>query len=146
MECSEGNKCVQPTESCYKRHPWTGSRTNHIIVEHEHFNVLAGESRLPRLYNLVHRPLRSRQGTSEENSILNILMSYHSGKTTLSFALEEFLVSRGIAAYGLDGDNIRFVFLSRTYFCFLHLTSLFSPYEIPFRPVLTFFSFSNHLL
>ena len=29
------------------------------------------------------------------------------GKTTLSFALEEFLVSRGIAAYGLDGDNIR---------------------------------------
>ena len=29
------------------------------------------------------------------------------GKTTLSFALEEFLVSRGIPAYGLDGDNIR---------------------------------------
>ena len=36
-------------------------------------------------------------------------MYYDSGKTTLSFALEEFLVSRGIAAYGLDGDNIRFV-------------------------------------
>ena len=35
-------------------------------------------------------------------------MCYDSGKTTLSFALEEFLVSRGIAAYGLDGDNIRF--------------------------------------
>ena len=34
---------------------------------------------------------------------------FDSGKTTLSFALEEFLVSRGIAAYGLDGDNIRFV-------------------------------------
>ena len=34
---------------------------------------------------------------------------YDSGKTTLSFALEEYLVSRGIAAYGLDGDNIRFV-------------------------------------
>merc|ERR1712038_1185243 len=29
------------------------------------------------------------------------------GKTTLSFALEEFLVARGIPAYGLDGDNIR---------------------------------------
>ena len=29
------------------------------------------------------------------------------GKTTLSFALEEYLVSRGISAYGLDGDNIR---------------------------------------
>jgi len=29
------------------------------------------------------------------------------GKTTLSFALEEHLVSRGIAAYGLDGDNVR---------------------------------------
>ena len=29
------------------------------------------------------------------------------GKTTLSFALEEYLVTRGIPAYGLDGDNIR---------------------------------------
>ncbi|XP_043246860.1 bifunctional 3'-phosphoadenosine 5'-phosphosulfate synthase-like isoform X2 [Amphibalanus amphitrite] len=29
------------------------------------------------------------------------------GKTTISFALEEFLVSNGIPAYGLDGDNIR---------------------------------------
>jgi len=29
------------------------------------------------------------------------------GKTTLAFALEEFLVSRGIPAYSLDGDNIR---------------------------------------
>ena len=29
------------------------------------------------------------------------------GKTTLSFALEEYLISRGISAYGLDGDNIR---------------------------------------
>ena len=36
-------------------------------------------------------------------------LHYDSGKTTLSFALEEYLVSRGIAAYGLDGDNIRFV-------------------------------------
>ncbi|XP_076045028.1 3'-phosphoadenosine 5'-phosphosulfate synthase isoform X8 [Oratosquilla oratoria] len=29
------------------------------------------------------------------------------GKTTISFALEEYLVSRGIPAYGLDGDNMR---------------------------------------
>lgn len=29
------------------------------------------------------------------------------GKTTISFALEEYLVSRGFPAYGLDGDNIR---------------------------------------
>ena len=29
------------------------------------------------------------------------------GKTTLSFALEEYLVSQGISAYGLDGDNVR---------------------------------------
>ena len=29
------------------------------------------------------------------------------GKTTISFALEEYLVSRGISAYGLDGDNVR---------------------------------------
>jgi len=29
------------------------------------------------------------------------------GKTTLSFALEEALVARGIPAYGLDGDNVR---------------------------------------
>lgn len=29
------------------------------------------------------------------------------GKTTIAFALEEYLVSRGIPSYGLDGDNIR---------------------------------------
>lgn len=29
------------------------------------------------------------------------------GKTTISFALEKYLVSQGIPAYGLDGDNIR---------------------------------------
>ncbi|KAG1667387.1 Bifunctional 3'-phosphoadenosine 5'-phosphosulfate synthase [Nymphon striatum] len=29
------------------------------------------------------------------------------GKTTISFALEEFLVGHGIPSYGLDGDNIR---------------------------------------
>src|SRR6218665_2754300 len=29
------------------------------------------------------------------------------GKTTISFALEEFLVSQGIPSYSLDGDNIR---------------------------------------
>lgn len=29
------------------------------------------------------------------------------GKTTISFEVERYLVSRGIPAYGLDGDNIR---------------------------------------
>lgn len=29
------------------------------------------------------------------------------GKTSISFCLEAFLVSKGIPAYGLDGDNIR---------------------------------------
>nr|KAG5714669.1 hypothetical protein BaRGS_000157 [Batillaria attramentaria] len=29
------------------------------------------------------------------------------GKTTISFALEEYLVSQGIPAYSLDGDNVR---------------------------------------
>ena len=29
------------------------------------------------------------------------------GKTTLSFALEAELVTRGVPAYGLDGDNCR---------------------------------------
>ncbi|XP_057306690.1 bifunctional 3'-phosphoadenosine 5'-phosphosulfate synthase-like [Hydractinia symbiolongicarpus] len=29
------------------------------------------------------------------------------GKTTISFALEEYLCSRGIPTYGLDGDNMR---------------------------------------
>ena len=32
---------------------------------------------------------------------------FYTGKTTVSFALEEYLVSRGIPAYGLDGDNMR---------------------------------------
>jgi adenylylsulfate kinase len=31
-----------------------------------------------------------------------------SGKSTLAFAVEEALVARGVAAYVLDGDNIRF--------------------------------------
>ena len=31
-----------------------------------------------------------------------------SGKSTLAFAVEEALVARGIAAYVLDGDNVRF--------------------------------------
>ena len=29
------------------------------------------------------------------------------GKTTISFALEEYLCLRGIPTYGLDGDNMR---------------------------------------
>lgn len=29
------------------------------------------------------------------------------GKTTIGFALEEYLVSHGIPCYSLDGDNIR---------------------------------------
>ena len=29
------------------------------------------------------------------------------GKTTVSFALESYLVSQGIPAYSLDGDNLR---------------------------------------
>lgn len=29
------------------------------------------------------------------------------GKTTISFALEDYLVSHGIPCYSLDGDNIR---------------------------------------
>lgn len=29
------------------------------------------------------------------------------GKTSISFALEEYLVSNGIPSYGLDGDNLR---------------------------------------
>ena len=31
-----------------------------------------------------------------------------SGKSTLAFAVEEALVSRGVACYVLDGDNVRF--------------------------------------
>lgn len=31
-----------------------------------------------------------------------------SGKSTLAFAVEEALIARGVAAYVLDGDNIRF--------------------------------------
>lgn len=35
------------------------------------------------------------------------------GKTTLSMALEDFFVSRGIAAYSLDGDNVNFKCMER---------------------------------
>ena len=34
-------------------------------------------------------------------------LSGAAGKTTISLTLEEYLVSRCISSYGLDGDNIR---------------------------------------
>ena len=40
-------------------------------------------------------------------SIVILLGLSGAGKTTISFALEEYLVSQGIPAYSLDGDNIR---------------------------------------
>ena len=43
-----------------------------------------------------------------EKNISNCFLGLSgAGKTTISFAVEEYLVSRGIPAYGLDGDNIR---------------------------------------
>lgn len=38
---------------------------------------------------------------------VNVLGLSGAGKTTISFALEEYLCSRGIPTYGLDGDNMR---------------------------------------
>ena len=32
VECSKGNKCVQPTKPCHKRHSGTGSRNNRTIT------------------------------------------------------------------------------------------------------------------
>lgn len=39
--------------------------------------------------------------------LLNILGLSGAGKTTVSMALEEYLVCHGIPCYTLDGDNIR---------------------------------------
>ena len=44
---------------------------------------------------------------SRKKAFLFFLGLSGAGKTTISFAVEEYLVSRGIPAYGLDGDNIR---------------------------------------
>lgn len=39
--------------------------------------------------------------------IIYVLGLSGAGKTSISFALEEWLISKGMQAYGLDGDNIR---------------------------------------
>lgn len=36
-----------------------------------------------------------------------LFINFFTGKTTISFALEEYLISRGIPSYCLDGDNMR---------------------------------------
>ena len=45
--------------------------------------------------------------TSKNISFQSFLGLSGAGKTTISFALEEYLCLRGIPSYGLDGDNMR---------------------------------------
>lgn len=40
-------------------------------------------------------------------SVLMGFLLYLAGKTTVSFGLEEYLISHGIPSYCLDGDNMR---------------------------------------
>ena len=50
---------------------------------------------------------RARRGCGFRGCTIWITGLFWAGKTTISFALKEYLVSRGILSYGLDGDNIR---------------------------------------
>ena len=56
------------------------------------------------IYNLIE--LRLKVLKNFDDCLIKGLSA--AGKTTLAFALESFLVDRGIPSYSLDGDNIRF--------------------------------------
>ena len=65
--------------------------------------------------NQYRKPLTSKltpqcgslQVASKCSCLHDVLGLSGAGKTTVSFALESYLVSQGIPAYSLDGDNIR---------------------------------------
>ena len=57
----------------------------------------------------MNENLQHALGLSVTNAVVSLIAPGLSGagKTSVSFELEAYLVSRGIVAYGLDGDNIR---------------------------------------
>ena len=63
------------------------------------------------VFHQEHKVTRDRRGALTGSGFRGCTVWFTglsgAGKTTISFALEEFLVSRGISAYSLDGDNIR---------------------------------------
>lgn len=57
------------------------------------------------LPNIVHLSMYTVLYVIEDEYTVNVC--WFLGKTTISFAMEEYLISRGIPAYCLDGDNMR---------------------------------------
>jgi len=88
---ADWNSCEDCTACCYvKQSEWSTDASCHTIIflfSLSFFN-----------YNLTY-------------FVFLINLSYvglsGAGKTSIAFELEAFLVSRGIPAYGLDGDNVR---------------------------------------
>ena len=77
------------------------------IVQAVHANTFSWENQASTAAPYGSLAFLGQARSQKDSRFLH--MYCDSGKTTLSFALEEYLVSRSIAAYGLDGDNIRFV-------------------------------------
>merc|ERR1719268_25648 len=72
-----------------------------------------GEQKATNVYAQKHNVSRSKRGEvlGSRGGFRGCTIWFTglsgAGKTTISFALEDYLVSRGIPAYGLDGDNVR---------------------------------------
>jgi len=72
---------------------------------------MASKQKATNVFAQDHKVTRARRGEVLGSGFRGCTLWFTglsgAGKTTISFALEEYLVSRGIPSYGLDGDNIR---------------------------------------
>jgi len=72
---------------------------------------MASKQKATNVFAQDHKVTRARRGEVLGSGFRGCTIWFTglsgAGKTTISFALEEYLVSRGIPSYGLDGDNIR---------------------------------------
>ena len=73
-----------------------------------------GEDEIPRATNVFqqqHNVSRANRGQALEGKFRGCTIWFTglsgAGKTTIAFALEEYLTNKGVFCYGLDGDNIR---------------------------------------
>merc|ERR1719268_561119 len=72
-----------------------------------------GEQKATNVYAQKHNVSRSKRGEvlGSRGGFRGCTIWFTglsgAGKTTIAFALESYLVARGIPAYGLDGDNVR---------------------------------------
>ncbi|KXJ89191.1 Adenylylsulfate kinase-domain-containing protein [Microdochium bolleyi] len=100
------------------RKAWVEGRIETLVAEGETPVVLAEATALfisPKqavVFNIVWHPSLSRQERSEFRKQKGFTLWFTglsaSGKSTVATALEQHLLHKGLAAYRLDGDNVRF--------------------------------------